>query len=177
MKEENYIELKATYDGTALYEKGDFSITEWMSSDYAALPSALRPEKKSKVKFAVKGYNVPLLQGVEYSMSGKWTTGKNSQYTFQAREFYPIEPTESKARIAYLSSGLIRGVSERIAINIDAKFGDDTFRVLAEAPDLLLNIPEASAAAGFQPLHSPVHYWGPRWSTPLQNRSPVLFRS
>lgn len=165
MKEENYIELKATYDGTVLYEKGDFSITEWMSSDYAALPSALRPEKKSKVKFAVKGYNVPLLQGVEYSMSGKWTTGKNSQYTFQAREFYPIEPTESKARIAYLSSGLIRGVSERIAINIDAKFGDDTFRVLAEAPDLLLNIPEITTGRLQMILES---YAKPRFAMQLK---------
>lgn len=142
MKEEHYIELKATYAGSVLYEKGDFSITEWMSRDYAALPSPLRPEKKSKVKIAVKGYNVPLFEGVEYSMSGKWTTGKNSQYAFQAREFYPIEPLESKARISYLSSGLIRGVSEKIAINIDAKFGNDTFRILTEAPDLLLSIPE-----------------------------------
>lgn len=50
------------------------------------------------------------------------------------------EPTDSEAVLRYLSSGAIKGVGEALAKRIVKMFGDDTFRVIEEEPELLVKV-------------------------------------
>lgn len=135
--------IRAKYDGSILKESGDFSISIWRSSDYAALPDSIRPAKEEKkgAKIIVKGFKVPLHKGILYELHGEWKTDKQGRISFESKESVPVEPDDSRSRISYLSCGLIRGISKKHAILINERFGSDTFKVLQEAPDLLLDIP------------------------------------
>lgn len=50
------------------------------------------------------------------------------------------EPTDSEAVLRYLSSGAVKGVGEALAKRIVKMFGDDTFRVIEEEPELLVKV-------------------------------------
>ena len=58
----------------------------------------------------------------------------------QVLEYEIQQVTELKSIEKYLASGAIKGVGPAMAAKIVAKFGEDTFRVLEEEPELLVSI-------------------------------------
>lgn len=59
---------------------------------------------------------------------------------FSVTSYDMKEPEDSAAMEMYLASGAIKGVGKKTAANIVARFGDDTFRVIEEEPQLLTGI-------------------------------------
>ena len=51
-----------------------------------------------------------------------------------------VKPSDQEAVFRYLSSGAIRGIGEGLAKRIVAMFGDDSFRVIEEEPELLIRV-------------------------------------
>ena len=103
--------INAYYSGFTNYVSGDYSISQWKTDDIENLPDSLKPEGKgkSKISFSVKGYKVELLKGVLFQLQGAWSVGKNGMIGFDLKSAMPVEPTGADGRIAYLSSGLIKG--------------------------------------------------------------------
>ncbi|MGN0319134.1 MAG: ATP-dependent RecD-like DNA helicase [Lachnospira sp.] len=60
------------------------------------------------------------------------------QFQIKSYEFKTPEDSESVKR--YLGSGAIKGIGEKMAERIVNQFGDDTFRVMEEEPELLADI-------------------------------------
>ncbi|MDO5381216.1 MAG: ATP-dependent RecD-like DNA helicase [Eubacteriales bacterium] len=60
------------------------------------------------------------------------------QFKVSSYQFKAPEDKESVRR--YLSSGIIKGIGEKMASRIVDMFGDDTFRVIEEEPELLSNV-------------------------------------
>ena len=135
--------INAYYSGFTNYVSGDYSISQWKTDDIENLPDSLKPEGKgkSKISFSVKGYKVELLKGVLFQLQGAWSVGKNGMIGFDLKSAMPVEPTGADGRIAYLSSGLIKGIGNKQAIAIEEKFGPDIFKILKSNPELLLSIP------------------------------------
>lgn len=135
--------IKAYYSGFTNYESGDYSISQWKTEDIAGLPEALRngTKKRSKVVFSVKGYHVKRLEGVLCELHGEWTVNAKGMTALDVKMLIPVKPADGERRITYLSSGLIQGIGRKQAIAIEREFGADIFRVLDEAPELLLSIP------------------------------------
>lgn len=51
-----------------------------------------------------------------------------------------IEPTGAEAVLRYLSGGAIKGIGEALAKRIVDMFGEDSFRVMEEEPELLVSV-------------------------------------
>ena len=51
-----------------------------------------------------------------------------------------LEPTDAEAILRYLSSGAVKGVGEALAKRIVDMFGEDSFRVIEEEPELLSRV-------------------------------------
>ena len=83
---------------------------------------------------------LPLVEGIRFDLKGHWT--KNAQHGLQYEvETYEeiITPTK-EGIIAYLSSGLIKGIGIKTAERIYAEFGDKTLEILDNRPEELLRV-------------------------------------
>ncbi len=93
----------------------------------------------------VVGYYLPIMERMKVDMAGRWK--KDAKYGLQfMMEFYEeiIEPGKNGI-VAYLSSGLIRGISKRLAERIYNTFGDETLTVLDNDPDRIREVPGISS--------------------------------
>lgn len=89
---------------------------------------------------ACVGHMAAPKQGVRMRLAGHYV--KNPKYGKQL-EFEIAEeimPTKSADIMAYLSSGLIKGVGPGMAAKIVTAFGDDSIKILDNDPDKLLSI-------------------------------------
>ena len=57
------------------------------------------------------------------------------QFSIKSYEFKAPDDTKSVRR--YLASGAIKGIGEKMAERIVKEFGDDTFRIMEEEPEVL----------------------------------------
>ncbi len=141
---ERMVTLRASYAGFIIYESGDFSISMWDTLETEELPASIRASKGRKARFSVKGYRLQLLKGVTCILQGSWQASEKGYLNFAAKSSIPVEPDEydtAGARVAYLSSGLIKGIGKKHALAIEQKFGADSFEVIRDNPELLLGIP------------------------------------
>ena len=72
-------------------------------------------------------------------MDGTWEQSKHG-LQLSVTTCKQIVPTDQAGVLAYLSSGIIKGVGPEIAKAIVAKFGDKTMEVLDQNPQQLLSI-------------------------------------
>ena len=59
---------------------------------------------------------------------------------FKVEKYRVVPPEDSVAIERYLGSGAIRGVGAALAARIVKRFGDDTFRIIEEEPERLVEI-------------------------------------
>ena len=78
-----------------------------------------------------------LYEGEKLTVSGKWSSNPNYGRQLKVEECKKEIPETAKEMLAFLSSGLIKGVREKLALKIVKKFGSDTFNVLANNPSKL----------------------------------------
>lgn len=95
-------------------------------------------------EFKVAGKLFGAAQGEPLRIKGSWKEHPTHGWTFNADSYLAITPTSEDALLAYLGSGLIKGVRKRTAQKIIDHFGEKTLEVLDEAPELLVEVPTIS---------------------------------
>jgi exodeoxyribonuclease V alpha subunit len=93
---------------------------------------------------AVVGTMPFLGEGESIKAVGKWEL--HSRYGRQYKvEYYEKElPSSSEAILKYLSSRAVRGIGPASAKRIVEKYGEDTFDVIENSPEMLADIPGIS---------------------------------
>ena len=92
-----------------------------------------------KIHFTAAGYHLVSTNVVEVELDGTWEQSKHG-LQLSVTTCKQIVPTDQAGVLAYLSSGIIKGVGPEIAKAIVAKFGDKTMEVLDQNPQQLLSI-------------------------------------
>ena len=92
-----------------------------------------------KIHFTAVGYHLVSTNVVEVELDGTWEQSKHG-LQLSVATCKQIVPTDQAGVLAYLSSGIIKGVGPEIAKAIVAKFGDKTMEILDQNPQQLLSI-------------------------------------
>ena len=92
-----------------------------------------------KIHFTAVGFHLVSTNVVEVELDGNWEKSKHG-LQLSVTTCKQIVPTDQAGVLAYLSSGIIKGVGPEIAKAIVAKFGDKTMEVLDQNPQQLLSI-------------------------------------
>lgn len=90
-------------------------------------------------RFQAVGVELPTSDGLEVELDGKWKKGKYG-YQYEVSYFHINTPTTAEGIRAYLSSNLIKGIGPVTAEKIVDRFGAETFAVLENAPERLLEV-------------------------------------
>ncbi len=83
-------------------------------------------------KYADEGENVRL--------TGEYTDHPVYGKQFKVDTYEVTEPEDTLSIIRYLGSGAIKGVGQALATRIVKEFGEDTFRVIEEEPERLVDV-------------------------------------
>lgn len=85
--------------------------------------------------------NLPYIQPGEYvRFYGAYTTHRSYGEQFKVAGMESRLPEEKESIKLFLSGGLIKGVGEVLASRIVDEFGEETFSVIEDSPELLANI-------------------------------------
>ena len=89
--------------------------------------------------FKAAGRQLPDTEGLLAELDGEW---KENRYGWQMQvsTFRTFLPETREGIVGYLSSGLVKGLGSVTAERIVERFGEDTFRVMEQEPDRLLDI-------------------------------------
>ena len=78
--------------------------------------------------------------GEDLKVTGKWVNNPRYGLQLSISQIEKNIPTSAAGMEKYLSSGVIKGIGARMAKRIVDTFGDNTFEVIAEAPEKLAEI-------------------------------------
>lgn len=87
----------------------------------------------------VVGYFLPTSKTIRYDLRGSWKRNKYG-LQFELQGYDEIIEQSKEGIVAYLSSGLIKGIGKKMAERIYDAFGQDTLQVLDNDPEKLLSI-------------------------------------
>lgn len=131
-----------TYDGKIFYnESNRFCVVNIKTSD-KNIPFEARSTRKYKdhlIRFTAVGYEIPLTDTIELELEGEWVKGKYG-LQLQVENWKEIVPKTKEGVQGYLSSGLIKGIGEKTAADIVARFGVNTLDILDNHPERLLEV-------------------------------------
>lgn len=119
---------RVTYESTIFYnEANKFSIIVVKTSDPRIPPQACngRYYGDRMLRFTAVGYELPRTKAVELELDGEWVENKYG-YQLQVEQWQEIVPQTADGLLAYLGSGLIKGIGPKTAEDIVATFGPDT---------------------------------------------------
>ena len=91
-------------------------------------------------RVTVKGYYLPSAKGITYIMHGRYVKDPKYGLQFDASSFEEKVDTSRSGIVAYLSSGIIKGIGEKTAARIYDQFGEKSLEVLEQEPDKLLAV-------------------------------------
>ena len=92
----------------------------------------------SEVK--VVGYYLPTTTGLRFDLTGHWAKNTKHGMQFELESYQEIIQPGRAGIVAYLSSGLIKGIGKKIAERIYDAFGENTLEVLDRYPEELLKV-------------------------------------
>ena len=78
--------------------------------------------------------------GENLEITGEYVEHPSYGFQFKASSFKVVEPDDLLSMERYLGSGAIKGVGEALAKRIVKKFGKDTFHVIEEEPERLVEV-------------------------------------
>ncbi|KAB3539681.1 ATP-dependent RecD-like DNA helicase [Alkaliphilus pronyensis] len=79
-------------------------------------------------------------EGEEVHVKGKWTVHSSYGRQFEVKEYQSIQPTTIEGIISYLSSGIVKGIGEKMAKRIVEKFGESTLEIMQQSPQRLKEV-------------------------------------
>ena len=91
------------------------------------------------IRFTVTGYDLPQTDAIEILWEGEWQSSKYGAW-LQISQWQEIVPKTLEGIEGYLASGLIKGIGEKTADAVVARFGLDTLDILENKPERLLEI-------------------------------------
>nr|WP_300790028.1 ATP-dependent RecD-like DNA helicase [uncultured Acetatifactor sp.] len=130
------------YDGTIFSNPANrYCIVSVKTSD-TSVPAEARDRRRYRdhlIRFTAVGYNIPMTDAVELELEGEWV---DSRYglQLQVEQCHEIVQRTEEGVLAYLGSGLIKGIGEKTAAKIVARFGVGTLDILEKSPERLLEI-------------------------------------
>lgn len=131
-----------TYDGKIFHNPSNkFCIVVIKTSD-TSIPEQARDKRRYRdhlIRFTAVGYEIPMTDAVELELDGEWVNGKYGMQ-FQVEQWREIVPKTKEGVLSYLGSGLIKGIGEKTASEIVAKFGTNTLDILEKHPERLLEV-------------------------------------
>ncbi|MBO5327107.1 MAG: ATP-dependent RecD-like DNA helicase [Clostridia bacterium] len=83
-------------------------------------------------------------EGDELTVYGKWVHNPKYGRQFQVQQFEKRLPSDAAAILRYLSSGAVKGIGPKKAQKLVELFGEDTFDVIENHPDWMVQIPGIS---------------------------------
>ncbi len=81
-----------------------------------------------------------IAEGELLEVKGEYTTHKLYGHQFQVKEYQFKDPEDLMSIERYLGSGAIKGIGIKLAGRIVRKFQEDTFRIIEEEPERLVEI-------------------------------------
>jgi len=124
-----------------IYEGDNGYRVHLYSTEDESVPKDARNSRapKGKIWFTGTGYYLPDTNAIDYDLEGKWESGK---YGLQLKieKYKEVLPATEDGMIGYLCSGLIKGIGPKTAVLIVKKFGLNTFDILDQHPERLLEI-------------------------------------
>ncbi len=128
------ISVRGTFDATKYYgSENDYCIYVYLAKDSKQIPEETQT-------FTAVGYGLPNNNNVEIELTGTWEDSKYGKQ-LKVSSFKELVPTSPDGLVGYLSSGLIKGIGKKTAIDIVSRFGTDTISVLEYDPEQLLVVP------------------------------------
>ena len=91
-------------------------------------------------EISCKGYLQDGYNGGRMTIEGHWVKHPKYGDQLEIESCCEVLPTSAEGIANYLSSGLIKGIGETLALRIVGKFGDKTLDVLDQQPKLLLEV-------------------------------------
>ena len=130
------------YEGTIFANPANrYCIVSVKTAD-TSVPAQARDKRRYRdhmIRFTAVGYNIPMTDAVELEMEGEWVDGKYGMQ-LQVEQCHEIVQRTEEGVLAYLGSGLIKGIGEKTAAQIVARFGVGTLDILEKSPERLLEI-------------------------------------
>ena len=71
---------------------------------------------------------------------GQWVTNKDYGKQFKVESYNKTLPKQKNSILRYLSSGAVKGIGAKIAQKIVSQYGEDSFDIIANHPDWLVQI-------------------------------------
>ena len=96
----------------------------------------------AKAPVTIKGVLYNVREGQTVRLWGRWEEHPEYGRQFAATAFLVVEPTTLEGMERYLASGIIKGVGEVTARRIVRAFGHETFDILDNSPEKLLEVPK-----------------------------------
>ena len=131
-----------TYDGKIFHNPSNkFCIVIVKTAD-TSIPEKARDKRRYRdhlIRFTAVGYEIPMTDAVELELDGEWVNGKYDMQ-LQVEQWREIVPKTKEGVLSYLGSGLIKGIGEKTAAEIVAKFGTGTLDILEKHPERLLEV-------------------------------------
>lgn len=131
-----------TYDDTIFYNAASHYCVFRIKTADQSIPKEARSTRRFPdhlIRFTVVGYDLPRTDAVELELEGEWVNGKYG-YQMQVEQWNEIVPKTKDGVQSYLRSGLIKGIGEKTAAEIVARFGTDTLDILERHLEKLLEI-------------------------------------
>ncbi len=130
------------YDGKIFHNPSNkFCIVIIKTAD-TSVPEQARDKRRYRdhlIRFTAVGYEIPMTDTVELELEGEWVDSKYGMQ-LQVERWHEIVPKTRAGVFGYLSSGLIKGIGEKIAAQMVARFGVDTLDILEKHPERLLEV-------------------------------------
>ena len=95
--------------------------------------------RDKKIHITAVGYNLPATDAIDVDLQGKWQPSKYGMQLI-VDSFEQMLPQDTNGIVAYLSSGLIKGIGPETAKAIVARFGSNTLSVMENDPEQLLAV-------------------------------------
>ena len=113
----------------------------YMIAHYNLAEKVLDAGGKQITDVTVVGYYLPVTVGVMFDLEGRWT--KHPQYgtQYELESYREVVTPTREGIMAYLSSGLLKGVGPEIAMHLYSHFGDEILNVLDTQTERLLEVP------------------------------------
>lgn len=133
---------KGIYDGTIFYNPANRYCIISVKTDDRSVPEQARSSRHYRdhlIRYTAIGYELPRTDAVELEFDGEWVNSKHG-YQFQVEQWREIVPRTENGVLGYLSSGLIKGIGEKTAVEIVSRFGVDAVDILEHSPERLLEV-------------------------------------
>lgn len=125
-------------DNSETQLKAAFSFAVFKSSANGFCVYICRTEDQKKI--TVTGYFLPDKKDVKYIFHGKYVKDPKYGDQFQASSFEEVIEQTQEGIIAWLSSGILKGVGKKTAQKIYDHFGQDSLDILENQPERLREI-------------------------------------